>query len=44
MKTKPKKMSVAVGLDLLPAGRQSKGARKEWLLKLESLEKELNNT
>mgnify|MGYP003325724167 CR=1 FL=1 len=39
-----RKRAKAVGLDLLPAGRHSKGVRKEWLLKLEQLEKQLNNT
>ena len=39
-----RKRAEAVGLELLPAGRHSKGKRKEWLLQLENLEKELNNT
>lgn len=39
-----RKRAKAVGLDLLPAGRHSKGVRKEWLLELERLEKESNNT
>ena len=33
-----RKRANAVGLDLLPSGRHSKGRRKEWLLKLEELE------
>lgn len=41
-----RKRAKAVNLELLPNGRQPKGARKEWLRKLEELEKEkeINNT
>ena len=36
-----RKRAKAVGLELLPSGRHSKGKRKEWLKKLEQLEKEI---
>ena len=35
-----RKRAKNVGLDLLPNGRQPKGARKEWLRRLEELEKQ----
>ena len=35
-----RKRAKSVGLDLLPNGRQPKGARKEWLRRLEELEKQ----
>ena len=34
-----RKRALAVGLDLLPPGRHSKGTRDEWIAKLEELEK-----
>ena len=34
-----RKRAEVVGLDLLPAGRHSKGARNEWVSKLEELER-----
>ena len=34
-----RKRTLAVGLDLLPPGRHSKGTRDEWMAKLEELEK-----